>query len=335
APRLCGEGPRRRRTAVPGHPALAVGAPPAGLDRAPRRRLRLLRRRRHRDVPDDRLAGTVCHPPRPPAVPRASGRESCRARRTRRHRTRPGPAVVHPSRPVRRVELPRGAGRRGGHPLSRAPGRALRRDGPGPGGRREHPRRRCARRHRARPRSLPAGLRPPLTGGAATHRRRERRPHLRPPGRPGPLRQYRSPRRVGHPAPPLPRSCRDPRRRGAAPRAGDMARGGATQDPLLLAAHERGGAQEEGRPPRRALARPPPATCPRRPHRSHRLRGVSPAHRRRPRVRRHARGQGEGSGPAAPARATRGARPAPGAGPPEPRRGARDPEGPGRRGGGM
>lgn len=52
----------------------------------------------------------------------------------------------------------------------------------------------------------------------------------------------------------LPRSRRNPGPRRARARAGHLARGRDAQDPLLVAQDRRRGAQQEGRPPPRALA---------------------------------------------------------------------------------
>ncbi len=186
-------------------------------------------------------------------------------------------------------------GRRG--PRPRVPSGADGCDGPGARGRRRPARR---RRPGRRARALRGRLRAALGGGATPARDRERRPHVRPRRRARAAPAHRGARGLGHPAPPLPRSGRDPGPRGARGRARDLARRRHAEDPLLDPQDRARGTPAQGRPPRRARVGAAPAARPRRPDRPDRVPPVPGLDGCGPRLRHHARGQGQGPRAAAP-----------------------------------
>ena len=230
---------------------MAVRAAPAGVARAPRGDPALLRRAGHPHVPDGHRARPVRVASRPPPVPLPAGR----LRRGARGGGRAGavardPAVDAPG-PVHGAELrgrARAAPRRRG---ARGAGRAARRDGARAGRGRRAARRRRRGRQGGGDRPVPARLRAALGRRARPARGGERRPHVRAARRAGGVVADRASRRVGHPAPPLQRPGPHPRPRGARAGARDVAAGRAAEDPLLVAADRRRGAQGTPGPARR------------------------------------------------------------------------------------
>ncbi len=244
-----------------------------------------------------------------------------RARRARRAGARRRRPPVDASEPVHRPQLRGSRDPRGGGARRRAAGRPARRDGRRTGGGVRAARRRRHRRVRDGARALRARPRDALGPRAGAAGDRERRPHLRAVPRHGPAPPHGAQGRLGHPAPPLQRPGRHPGPRGARARALHLARRRGPEDPLLHAQDRDGGAQAPCRPPRGALLGAAAAARARRHDRPDRLRALPARDGRRPRVRRDARGEGEGPRAAAPARAARraraGARARPGPAPPD------------------